>query len=149
MTAGSVARATVGVCLVAAAAEVALGCTSTAGLSAADAPVALFVVGPYLVLAAVAWRQRRRPAAARVLLAAAVGLSAWGLYAFGVDSYGYHTEPEYRGVQRTVAVFVPLGQWAAVLPAGLGLLAWRPASGRGRPAEAADPGAAPDRAGGE
>ena len=148
MTAGTVARSAIAVCLLAAAAEAVLGCTSTAGLSPGDALVVLFVVGPYLLLGLFAWRQRGRPTASWALLAVAVGLSTWGLYAFGEDSYRYHTEPEYRRVQRTVVFLVPLGQWAAVLAAGLGLLARRLGSGRGRLAEAAEPSAAPDRAGG-
>ena len=122
MTVGSVARLTLAVCLCAAVVETVLGCTSTAGLSPGDAIIVLFVIGPYLLLALFAWRQRGRPTASWVLLAVAVGMSAWGLYVFGEDSYRYHTEPQYRNLQRLAVFFVPLVQWAIVLVVGLGLL---------------------------
>jgi uncharacterized protein YjbJ (UPF0337 family) len=91
-------------------------------LSPGDAIIVLFVIGPYLLLALFAWRQRGRPTASWVLLAVAVGMSAWGLYVFGEDSYRYHTEPQYRNVQRLAVFFVPLVQWAIVLVVGLVLL---------------------------
>jgi uncharacterized membrane protein YtjA (UPF0391 family) len=63
MTAGSVTRWTIAVCLLAAVVETVLGCTSTAGLAPGDALIGLFVIGPYLLLALFAWRQRGQPAA--------------------------------------------------------------------------------------
>ena len=71
-----------------------------------------------------------------------MSLSAWGLYLFGEDSYRYHTESEYRMVQRKVAFFVPLLQWAVGLLVGLALLV-----GRREPASSAEPGAASDGGG--
>lgn len=146
MTAGSVARLTIAVCVLAAAVETVLGCTSTAGLSPGDALIVLFVIGPYLLLALFAWRQRGQRAASWVLLAVAVGMSAWGLYVFAEDSYRYHTEPQYRMVQRMAVFFVPLLQWAVVLVVGLALLVRRLSSRRGRPGTSAEPNAAPDPA---
>src|SRR5262249_26631613 len=112
--AGSVVYLTIAVCLLAAAIETVLGCTSTAGLTPGDAFIVLFIIGPYLLLSFFAWRQRGRPAASWTLLAVALGLSLWGLFLFGVDSYFYHTDPEYRLVQRMVVFLAPLLQWAVV-----------------------------------
>jgi len=128
------ARLTIIICLFTAAVEVALGCVSTAGLAPADALVASFIVGPYLLLAALAWRHRGRPAASRATLAVAVGLSAWGLAKFGWHSYRYHAEPQYRAVQNMALFSVPLLQWAVVLLVGLVLLLVRPGARVGKPA---------------
>jgi len=133
MTAVRLARATVIVCLFAAAVEVALGCASTAGLAPGDAIVALFVVGPYLLLASLAWRLRARATASRALLAVAVGLSAWGLATFGWHGYRYHAEPQYRALQNMALFSVPLLQWVAVLLVGLASLLVRPGSRGERP----------------
>jgi hypothetical protein len=131
MTAGVVARLTIVVCLLAAVVETVLGCTSSESLAPGDALIVLFVIGPYLLLALLAWRQRGQPAASWVLLAVAVGVSAWGFYILGEDSYRYHTEPQYRTLQRMAVFFVPLLQWAVVLVVGFALLVWRLASYRG------------------
>jgi hypothetical protein len=138
MTAGSVARLTVAVCLLTAVVETVLGCTSTAGLVPGDALIGLFLIGPYLLLALFAWRQRRQPAASWVLLAVAVGMSAWGLYFFGEDSYRYHTEPQYRVVQRSDVFFAPLLQWALVLVVSLAFLVRWLNSHRRRPVSSAE-----------
>jgi hypothetical protein len=116
-------------------------------LSPGDALIVLFVIGPYLLLAYFAWRQRGQATASWALLAVAVGMSAWGLYVLGEDSYRYHTEPQYRMVQRMAVFFVPLLQWAVVLVAGLALLVWWLSSRLGRPASSAEPGTPPDRDG--
>jgi hypothetical protein len=119
------ARLTIAVCLLAAVVETVLGCTSTAGLSPGDALIVWFVIGPYLLLALCAWRQRGQPVASWGLLAVAGGMSAWGLYVFAEDSYRYHTEPQYRKLQRLAVLFVPLVQWAIVVLVGLALLVRR------------------------
>jgi hypothetical protein len=72
------------------------------------------------------------------LLAIAVGMSAWGLYVFGEDSYRYHTEPQYRMVQRMAVFFVPLLQWAVVLAVNLALLVWWLTARRGQSASSAE-----------
>ena len=125
MKAGSVARLTIMVCLLAAVVEAVLGCTSTTRVSLGDVPIVLFIVGPYLVLALVAWLQRGKLAASWTLLAVGVGLSAWGLFVFGEDSHRYHTEPHYRKIQRMAVFFVPLLQWTVVLLVGAaGWVVW-------------------------
>ncbi len=55
MKPSSVARLTIAVCLLAAAVETVLSCTSTARVSPSDAPIVLFIIGPYLLLAVFAW----------------------------------------------------------------------------------------------
>jgi hypothetical protein len=144
MMAGSVARLTIAVCLLAALVETVLGCTSTAGLAPADALIVVFVIGPYLLLALFAWRQRGQPAASWLLLAVAVGMSAGGLYVFGEDSYRYHTEPQYRVLLRMAVFFVPLLQWAVVLVVSLALLVRWLTARRGQLASSAEPAAAAD-----
>ena len=139
------ADVTIAVCLLAAVIETVLGCTSTAGLSPGDAIIVLFVIGPYLLLALFAWRKRGQPATSWVLLVVAVGMSVWGLYVFGEDSYRYHTDQRYRMVQRMAVFFVPLVQWAIVLVVGLVLLVSWLGSPRGRPASCTEPAAATDR----
>lgn len=134
MTAVRLARSTVIVCLFAAAVEVALGSASTAGLAPADAIVGLFVAGPYLLLASLAWRLRARMMASRAMLAVAVGLAAWGLATFGWHGYRYHAEPQYRALQNMALFAVPLLQWVAVFLVGLASLLVRPGSGGKRSA---------------
>jgi hypothetical protein len=121
MTAASITRLTIAVCLCTAVAETVLGCTSTAGLAPGDVLFVLIDIGPYLLLALFAWWHRGRRAASWVLFAVAVGLSAWGLWVFGMDSYRYHSEPHYRMIQRMDVFVVPLWQWAVVLAVGLAL----------------------------
>jgi hypothetical protein len=113
---------TVAVCFLAAVAEVALAVASSTGLTLFDALIALFVVGPYLVTAWMAWMQRRRRVVSGLLLAAASLLAAWGMYVYGVDCYRYHTEPNYRMVQRMGIFMVPLCQWLVTLVLGSFLL---------------------------
>ena len=114
MAAGLVARVTIVLCLLAAVAEVVLCCTATTRLTLMDAPIALFVVGPYLCLATIAWLQRSKLHVSWTLLAVVIGLSAWGLYVLGEDVYRYHTEANYRKLQRLAVFYVPLLQYLFV-----------------------------------
>jgi hypothetical protein len=115
-------RITVAVCGLAAVAEVALAVASSTGLTLFDALIGLFVVGPYLVTGGLAWMQRGRRVASGLLLVAASLLAAWGLYVYGVDCYRYHTDPNYRMVQRVGIFMVPLCQWLVTLVLGAFLL---------------------------
>lgn len=118
MIAGLVARVTIALCLLAAVAEVALCCNATARLTVMDGPVLLFVVGPYLCLATIAWRQRSKLDVSWILLAVVIGLSAWGLYVLGDDAYRYHTEANYKKTQRLAVFYVPLVQYGLVFLVG-------------------------------
>jgi len=126
-------RLTIALCLLAAAVTAVLGCTSTAGLSASDAGVILFVIGPYAALGLFAWWQRGKAGVSRALLAVTAALATLGLFVFGMDSYRYHTEPQYRMVQRMAVFLVPLMQWAVVLMLGLVLVGMRVGSPRQAP----------------
>jgi hypothetical protein len=84
--------------------------------------IVAFVLGPYLLLGLFAWWQRGESIVSWLLLAVTVILATWGVYLFGLDSYRYHTDSEYRMAQRMTALFVPLLQWAAVLVVGVILL---------------------------
>jgi len=125
-----VTRFTILICLLAAVIETILGCTSTAGLSPGDAIIVLFLIGPYLILGLFAWWQRDKATVSRVLFVLAYLLSAWGLYVSGVDSYRYHTEPQYRMVQRVWVFLVPMARWVVVFLFGLVLLGLRLGSRR-------------------
>ena len=119
-----VAKITVLVCFLSSITTVAMGVASTAGLTPEDAFIVLFVIGPYVVLALLAWRYRNRLSASRLLLALVSVMSVWGLYIFGEDCYRYFTEPEYRKVQRMAVLVVPLVQWPATLLSGVVLAIW-------------------------
>ncbi len=84
-----------------------------------DAPIVLFMMGPYLCLAILAWLQRGERAVSWILMALIIGLSIWGLYFIAEDSYRYHTDANYRKLQRLVAFFVPLVQYAVVVLVGM------------------------------
>ncbi len=145
MTVSLLPRLTITVCLLAAVVETVLACTSTAGLSPGDVFPILFFVGPYMLLVLFARWQRGHTAASWVLLAVTVALSVWGLYAFGEDSYRYHTELEYRRVQRMSVFITSIGHWAVVLLVGLGLLLWRLLSRRSPATRGYKSSAATDR----
>jgi hypothetical protein len=110
---------TVVVCVLTAFAETVLGFTSSTRLSASDILVVLFIVGPYLLLASLAWCHRGLREGSWTLLAIAIGISAWGLFVFGDHSYRWHSDPQFRKVQSMAILFVPLVQWAIVLLVGI------------------------------
>jgi hypothetical protein len=110
------------VCCVAAVAEGAMTVASSTGLTLADAPIVLFLIGPYLVMGWLAWTQRGRRVVSGILPAVASLRALWGLYVSGLDCYRYHTEPHYRLVQRMGIFVVPLCQWLVTLLLGSVLL---------------------------
>jgi hypothetical protein len=117
-----VPRITWAVCLLASIITLALGITSTAGPGPGDAFIVAFVLGPYLLLGLLAWRHRRKSIISWLLLAVAVILATWGVCLFGLDSYWYHTDWQYRMSQRMTVLVVPLLQWAMLLMVGLVML---------------------------
>ena len=114
-----VPRITWAVCLFASAITLVLGCKNTSGLRPNDAVILAFVLGPYLLLGLLARWQRGESIASWFLLVVTVTLAALGVYLFGLDSYRYHTDFEYRMSQRLTVFLVPLLQWAAALMVGL------------------------------
>ncbi len=145
MTPVFVTRLTIAACLLSAVVEAALVCNATTSMSLMDAPIVLFIVGPYLCLALVAWLQRGKLAASWAILAIALGLAGWGLYILGEDSYRYHTDANYRKLQRMAAFFVPLTQYVAVALAGTASLFSYLSSLENRPTTEVGPGDARER----
>ena len=117
-----VPRITWAVCFLASVITLVLGLTSTAGPGPGDAFIVAFVLGPYLLLGLLAWWQRGESILSWLLLAVAVILATWGVCLFGLDSYWYHTDWQYRMSQRMTVLVAPPLQWAAVLVFGLVLL---------------------------
>jgi hypothetical protein len=110
------------VCFLAAAITLILGYTSTAGPGHGDVFIVAFVLGPYLLLGLLAWWQRSKSIVSWLLLGVTVMLATWGVCLFGLDSYWYHTDRQYRMAMRLAVLLVPLVQWAAMLVVGLVLL---------------------------
>ena len=117
-----VPRMTWAVCFLASAITLVLGYTSTAGPQHNDGILIAFVLGPYLLLGLLARWQRAESIVSWLLLAVTVIVATWGLSLFGLDSYWYHTDWQYRMAMRLTVLLVPLLQWAAVLVVGLVLL---------------------------
>jgi hypothetical protein len=106
---------TVGVCLLSAIAEAILCVTASTRLSASDILIVSFIVGPYLLLAFLAWWHRHQTKGSWALLALAVMIASGGLYIFGNHSCSWHTDPQFQKAQSMAIFLVPLGQWAIVL----------------------------------
>jgi hypothetical protein len=117
-----VPRITWAVCFLASAITLVLGYTSTAGPGPDDVLIVAFILGPNLLLGLLAWWQRGNPIGSWLLLAVAVILATWGVGLFGLDSYWYHTDWQYRMAMRMAVLLVPLLQWAAMPVVGLVLL---------------------------
>ncbi|WP_339748727.1 hypothetical protein [uncultured Rubinisphaera sp.] len=126
----NVTRVTIVICLLVSIVEIILSCTSTASLSRGDAAVIAFVIGPYLLMAIYAWIWRANPPASYLCLTIVLVLSTGGLYFFALDSYRYHTVPDYRKIQRMVVFLVPLFQWVVAMVAGF--LIWGKAATRAK-----------------
>ncbi|MCO6047768.1 hypothetical protein NG895_28015 [Aeoliella sp. ICT_H6.2] len=80
-------------------------------LQPSDAAILLYIVGPYLALAAVAWFGRVSRRLAWVIFLSSLALTVWGLWGAASHAYFYQTDPEYRLVQPIGVFLIPLGQW--------------------------------------
>lgn len=116
------AHFTVTVCSGAAFLTLLLTVTSVPALRAGDVPFLLFALSPYLALGVLATGLRRSPGWAWALLGLSVVLSLAGLGCFAVDSWTFHTVPEYRMVQRFSVLVVPSGQLLVIAPFAAALL---------------------------
>lgn len=86
------------------------------GVLAAAEDVVVFplVVGPYAVLAFLAWWRRCSYRDSVLLLAVAILIAAYGFWSFGVSSYRRHFDP-YGGMAMDLSpLVVPALQWLAV-----------------------------------
>src|SRR5262245_35997240 len=102
------------VCLVAASITTGVACLTATRLTAADVPILLFVVGPYLALAGLARWQRRQPVMRIALLVVIVVLSLAGVALFGIDTWQFAIEPPNRQTQHLAVFLVPLAQWLVI-----------------------------------
>ena len=98
-------------CLLAAVVTTGLACLTANRLSAADVPILLFVVGPYVVFAGLAWWQRRQPVMRVALLVVIAVLSLAGISLIGIDTWHFVNEPRNRQTQHVAVFLVPLAQW--------------------------------------
>ncbi len=80
-----------------------------------DGPMLLFIAGPPVFLALIAWRRRAHPTRARTFFRFAVGVSAFGVFALAAHSVQFHTNPRVRDGVDVVPSLVALVQWVAVL----------------------------------
>jgi hypothetical protein len=117
-------RVTLGVCLLGAAASLALGFGGCGwGLMVpVDALVVPLVAGPYVWLGLVAWVCRNRPAAAAVVLGVTLVLATVGVAAFGREAHRLHADPQYHLATRLTVLVVPVLQWLTALLTSLSLL---------------------------
>jgi uncharacterized membrane protein len=111
MTAKWTTGVSLAVCLLAASITIGVACLTANRLTAADVPILLFVVGPYLALAGLAWWQRRQPVMRMALLVVIAVLSLAGVTLIGIDSWHFATEPPNRQTQHVAVFLVPLSQW--------------------------------------
>lgn len=113
----------VAVALLAAAGEVWLS-SRTLPVWSPAAPVwvlMVFLAGPLLFAALLAWGRRRHPGRSRFLLGLTVLVAAVGLAVLGNDWYRFVGEPPDRRTPHANPVMLPLYQWIGVLAAWVGL----------------------------
>jgi hypothetical protein len=111
---GIVLAATWAVCVVGAVGTAWLGSASGLFRLGPVGPVGLLAtIGPYVVLAVLAWGHRRRPALLGIVFALAILVSGYGLFFFFNDWYWPQpTQPNPWRVWMIPVVIVP--QWAVI-----------------------------------
>lgn len=109
-TGSSHLRKTLAACVLAAAVETVIV------LSIAEPAVLIFVLGPFLFVALIAWRRRTHLARGRRIQSVAVGIGAFGIAAFAVAIL--LDQPEQVPI---APLAVPLVQWFAVLYVWIGI----------------------------
>jgi hypothetical protein len=75
----------------------------------------VFLLGPPLFLAVLAWRRRNHPARSRLLFGTAAAVAVGGLCVMGFDFYRFSTDAQFRKSPGMNGLLVPLGQWAVIL----------------------------------
>lgn len=104
------------VCVIAAVGTLAIGFAGLGWslMSAEDVLVFPLVVGPYAVIAAIAWWRRYSHKESMVLLAVVLLLGAYGLWSFGASSYLRHVDPREGMAMDLSPLLIPALQWLAV-----------------------------------
>jgi hypothetical protein len=97
--------------------EVAMLALMTTDWSQVGAVVLLFVflIGPPLFLALLAWRRRTHPKRSRILFATAVVVAVGGLGVLGFNLYRFSTDPAFRRTPNMAGLIVPLVQWGVIM----------------------------------
>jgi hypothetical protein len=96
--------------------ETALLALMTTDWSSVGPQVLLFVflVGPPLFFAMLAWRRRTHAARARVLFVVAAVVAVGGFAVLGYDFYRFSTDRQFRLKPHVNSLLVPIGQWCVV-----------------------------------
>lgn len=116
------------VCLLAVVVELvltALATNSPGSIQPSDAVILLYIVGPYLALAVIAWCGRVNRRLAWVIFSFSLGLIVWGIWGAASHAYFYQTDPEYRLVQPIGVFLIPLGQWLGSAFLGIAVASYR------------------------
>lgn len=102
----------------------------------------VFLIGPPLFLALVAWRRQNHPVRSRLLFGTAALVAVGGLCVMGFDFYRFSTDAQFRKSPGMNGLLVPLGQWAVIVAVWLYLVVQEGREKRaeekaGKPAQAA------------
>jgi hypothetical protein len=119
---------TLALCFVALASESVLICLATndpSSLGAGDAAILTFILGPYVLLAVIAWMARIGRRLAWSAFAVTLLLVTWGLWVSGTHAYHYLTDPDYRKLQAVGVFLMPLGQWFLSFCLGVAVVVYR------------------------
>ena len=111
------ANATIALCLLAAAGEVALLLATIPEWPqpfAAGLAFVLFLIGPLVFLAVIVWRRRANPGRIRLLFIVSVAVASVGLAVFAIRAVVGNKTLKHPALN---PAFVPLGQWLIVLAA--------------------------------
>jgi hypothetical protein len=122
-----ITKGILGVCFFAAIGSLAIGFAGHGWslMSAEDVLIFPLVVGPYAVIAVIAWWRRYSHKESILLLAVVLLIAAYGLWSFGASSYRRHVDPRGGMAMDLSPLVVPTLQWLAVtiLAAAFGVAA--------------------------
>jgi len=95
-------------------------------MTAEDVLIFPLVVGPYAVIAAVAWWRRASSWESQLLVGAVILIGVYGFWAISNSAYRSHTTPDDEVAMDLTPVVVPALQWlvAVSIAALLGVIAW-------------------------
>lgn len=119
---------TLTLCLVTLASEFVLICLATNdpwSMGAGDAAILIFILGPYPLLAVIAWLARGDRRLAWLVFGITLLLAAWGLWVSGTHAYHYLSDVEYRKLQAVGVFLMPLGQWFLSVCLGVAVIVYR------------------------
>jgi hypothetical protein len=122
-----ITKSILSVCLCAAVGSLAIGFAGHGWslMSIEEVLVFPLVVGPYSVIAVLAWWRRYSHKESMLLLAVVLLLGACGIWSFGASAYRRHVDPSGEMAMNLSPLVIPALQWLAVtiLAAVFGLAA--------------------------